>query len=60
MIISLVMRANSVATGHPSVVVLAETVGPIGTVELPVGKGGEVTVAFDEVDSSRLNVPERF
>jgi hypothetical protein len=46
--ISRVMKENSVAIGHASVVRLAGTVGPRGTVELPVGKGGGVVVAFEE------------
>jgi hypothetical protein len=43
---SLVMKENSVGLGHASVV---GAVGPEGTVELPVGKGGGVVVAFEDV-----------
>lgn len=43
---SLVMNENSVGLGHASVV---GAVGPEGSVELPVGNGGGVVVAFEDV-----------
>lgn len=46
MMTSLVMKENSVGLGHASV---TGAVGPVGMVELPVGNGGGVVVAFEEV-----------
>jgi hypothetical protein len=65
MMTSLVMKENSVGLGHASVVLLTGAVGPTGTVELPVGNGGGVVVAFEEVEipveseMGRVNDPVR-
>lgn len=64
MIISLVMVENSVGLGQASV---RGAVGPEGSVELPVGKGGGVAVILPKPPvpvvnatlDERVNRPER-